>query len=170
LNPTAELLGCLLDYPDGVPVALVEALIAKVTSHLGGLSQIVMHDFLCCQRLVESNRLAKATRDSILKDLLRLLPGTVTTDPAQWPGYCLRPIWAAPRPTSPFYPPLQAAVEANLDFEIADQLPDGSWPANFSWDNHEPALWPAVLQEWKGVFIIEKMLALKRYGRIKGVE
>jgi hypothetical protein len=169
LNPTAELLGYLVDYPDGVPAELVTALTGKVVSHLGGLDQMVMHDFLCCQRLVDSIRLPAVNRAAILNELLRLLPGTVSTDPAQWTGYCLRPLWAAPQPSSPFYPQLRAAIAANLDYEIATQLPDGSWPANFSWGDHEPEMWPVVLQEWKGVFVIEKMLALERYGRIEGV-
>jgi len=168
LNPTAELLGYLVDFPDGVPVELVAALIKKVVSHLAGIEQIVMHDFLCCQRLLDSSLLPAANRAVILSELQRLLPGTVSTDPSQWPGYCLRPLWAAPHPSSPFYPQLRAAVDANLDYEIATQLPDGSWPANFSWDNHEPELWPVVLQEWKGVFAIEKLLSLKHYGRIEG--
>jgi len=55
-----------------------------------------------------------------------IAPKAVVTDPAQWTGYGVRPLWAMSGPGSPLMDSLSEAVNAQLDFEIGQQSADGS--------------------------------------------
>jgi hypothetical protein len=175
LNPTAEILGCLYDSLDTasnaaspqVPPQLLASLSEAILSRLTPLSEIGMHDFLCCKRLSESANLDPAFRAALVDQLMRLLDSAVGRDPAQWPGYSLRPLQVASRPQSIFYAPLKESIELNLDYEISNQGPDGAWSPNWDWGGMYPQEWEQARQEWAGVIIVEKLLALKRYGRIE---
>jgi hypothetical protein len=173
LNPTAELLGYLYEHSEYVPKDLLSALSAKITTTLAGLTHIDMHDFLCCKRLVDSLSLSGTKglesdlRLTVLTHMKRLLSSAVSMDPAQWASYSLRPLQVADSPESLFYELLQDGISANLDYEITTQQEDGSWAPTWSWGGLYPDLWEKVVLEWSGVFMVDKLLALKRYGRIE---
>lgn len=169
LNPTAELLGYLAEYPAEVPASVPALLIDRIGSHLDGLESIEMHDLLCCRRLVESEGLEPGFRSRLVQRLTSLLPGVVAIDPGQWSGYCLRPLQVADRPGSPFIEPLRQAVARNLEYEVETQLDDGSWPVTWSWGDLYPEVFALASVEWAGVFAVEKLLTLRRFGWIEGV-
>jgi hypothetical protein len=166
-NPTAELLGYLYDYRDLVPPVVLASLTQAVLSRLTGLESMEMHDFLCCTRLAETANLHTPFQITLVDQLNRLLPRTVCTNPAEWSGYCLRPLQVATRPLSPFYDKLHDAIEANLDYEIAAQQEDGSWQPNWSWGGLYPEEWERARWEAAGVLTAEKLRALARFRRIE---
>ncbi len=168
LNPTAELLGYLYDHRQDAPPELLAALADKIAAHLSGLTKIEMHDFLCCKRLAETAGLEPSFRAALLAHLARLLDTAVSRDPAQWAQYGLRPLQVADRPESPFHAALRDEVQRNLDYEIESQLEDGSWPVNWSWGGAYPDAWPRAALDWAGAFSVDKLLALRRYGRVEG--
>jgi len=168
LNPSAELQGYLCEHGQLVPPELLAALGERVLTELAGRQRIIMHDFLCCQRLLATAGLEDGLRASLLGELLRLLPTAVSVEPAQWAGYSLRPLQVADRPDSPFYAPLRQAVATNLDYEIATQQEDGSWALTWSWAAQYPDAWPQAAREWAGMVIVEKLLSLHAFGRIEG--
>ena len=171
LNPTAELLGYLVDYGrDIVPEDLIQKIQQNIMNHLAGLAEIEMHDFLCCKRLYESKNIEAKVQEQLLVQLQRLLKTAVSLDSTEWERYSLRPIQAADKPDSPFYMALRDAVAENLDYEIKTFQPDGSWPQTFSWGDVFPEIQAEIQREWSGVFNLKKLLALKAYGRIEGYE
>jgi hypothetical protein len=166
LNPTAECLGYLYEYPAHASPELLTGLSDKILTYLAGQDTLAMHDFLCCKRWAETPGLDADMRSRLLDELGRLLEGVVCRDPAAWPGYVLRPVQVAEGPTSPFYPALREIIPANLDWEIEQQPPEGGWMPNWSWSDLYPEDWARAQVEWAGWITVEKLLLLKRYGRI----
>ncbi|HNT55030.1 MAG TPA: hypothetical protein PKG95_09985 [Anaerolineaceae bacterium] len=166
LNPSAELLGYLCDYAELVPADVLALLAGRVLGHLGGLQEIGMHDLLCCIRLFQTRSLPGEVRTPLTRELNRLIPGNVACLPAQWSEYSLRPLQVVTSPESPFLPELKDAVEANLNYEISTQNPDGSWTPNWTWGGAYPEDWLMARREWSGIITLEKLLLLKTFGRI----
>jgi len=168
LNPTAQLLGTLYDFRQDVPQDLLGALTDNVIQTLNESQEIVMHDFLCCKYLAETEGLDAGIRRSVLYHLERLLDTTVSRNPDEWSAYGLRPVQVADHMKSPFYPLLTYILPKNLDFEVAAQQEDGSWAPNWAWEDIYAQEWKKARQEWAGVLVVERLLLLHRYKRIEG--
>jgi hypothetical protein len=169
LNPTAEILGYLFDYPAKVEHDVISAVSGRVLRALSDLAKIEMHDLLCCLRLFQTTTLPPEYRGQLFARIKVLMKDTIACDPEQWEGYSLRPLQVVHSPESPFMAGLEQDVAANLDYEIASQNADGSWAVTWSWDDTFPEEWASAKMEWSGVITLEKLLTLKRFGRIKGV-
>ena len=169
LNPTAELLGYLLENRDDVPSSLLSALSQRILSYLDVLDGIEMHDFLCCKRLAETDGLDASFKEKLEEILDRLLSKTVSQDPSQWEEYGLMPIQVADRPESAFFEVLRDTVSENLDYEISVQQEDGSWTPTWSWGDKHPDVWEKAKLEWAGVLTVDRLITMKRYGRIEGM-
>ena len=159
LNPTAEILGYLPEFNS--------ILGERVLSELRNLKEIEMHDFLCCKRLSESMILSKNFRKNLILELDRLLGTCVVTDSSKWNGYGLRPLQVADSPDSIFIDELQASIKANLDYEIDTQNENGTWQPTWSWGDKFPDDWEKAKKEWTGIITLEKLIQLKRFGRIE---
>lgn len=57
-------------------------------------------------------------------------------------------------------------LEANLDYEIDEQLSDGSWPLPWSWDFIDAAAWSEAEGVWKGRIALRKLVVFRDYGRL----
>ncbi|MFN2189002.1 MAG: hypothetical protein ACK2T3_09570, partial [Candidatus Promineifilaceae bacterium] len=108
-------------------------------------------------------------RKQIVLDKLALaIPHTIAFDMADWESYGLRPIAVAPRPDSILHPFIDSStLESNLDFEIQEQLPDGSWPITWSWAFIDAAEWSKAEKEWKSFHTLNKLILFKAYGRLE---
>jgi len=166
LNPTAEVLGYLYEGGDRVSPDLIVTVTDRVMSEIRALDSIEMHDLLCCLRLWRTAHLLEAVRQPLQEKLQGLIHETVDQDPADWEGYGLRPLQVIDHPDSPFLKGLETAVEANLDYEIAAQNENGAWEPTWSWAEDYPDAWAVASREWSGVLILDKLILLKRFGRI----
>ncbi len=170
LNPTAELSGYLYQYGrDVMPQEQLLTLWSKILSFLGDLEKIEMHDFLCCKRLIETEGLDAKLKTQLVDNIQRLVMSTISLESSEWSEYGLQPVQVADSPDSPFFEAVRDAVAENLDYDIRTQQADGSWAANFSWLGTYPDEFEKVKLEWAGVQAVEKLIALKKYGRIQGV-
>ena len=166
LNPTAEILGYLYDYAAVVPPEIITAVTPKVVETVQQSDRLEMHDLLCCLRLVQTATLPNSIAEPLTARLKVLVPQTVDTEPASWAAYGLRPLQVIEQPRSPFKEGLEAAVEANLDYEIATQSDQGAWEPTWSWADDFPEAWAIAQREWSGVLTLNTLLALQRFGRI----
>lgn len=169
LNPTAEILGYLFDCQELVPGDILALLSDRVLSYLSGIEKIEMHDLLCCLRLLQTETLPGEIREPLRRKLAVLIPGIVARSPEQWSGYSLRPLQVVDGPGSLLMPELKEAVEANLDYEIASQNIDGAWTPTWTWGGAYPEDWEIARREWSGIITLEKLLLLKKFGRIEGI-
>ncbi len=170
LNPTAELLGYLYDYLDETYREILLSLTEHVLSYLAGQDKIIMHDLLCCLRLLQTESLPLEFRQPLRQKLAQLIDGALTYDPSQWKNYGLRPLQVIDDPASLFMPGREGVVEANLDYEISTQNEDGSWSPNWTWSDLFPEVWPTACREWSGVITLDKLLILKHFHRIEGMD
>ncbi|HSI86523.1 MAG TPA: hypothetical protein VK970_22230 [Candidatus Methylacidiphilales bacterium] len=169
LNPSAELLGYFYDYRSLVPLEVIQALSDRVLEELNGVETIEMHQLLCCLRLWQTRDLPNSIRDALKKKLATTISGAVAKDPAEWEGYSLRPLQVVDGRNSPFITGLEDSVQLNLDYEIASQNKDGSWSPTWNWGDAFPDVWPRARTEWSGILTMQKLILLKRFGRIEGV-
>ena len=169
LNPTAEILGYLLDYGDATirGERIISEITDRVVDSLHSLKSVEMHDLLCCLRLLDSEHLPSSVRECLQSELGRLIPEAVTTATEQWREYGLRPLLVIRRPDSPFINGLEKAVSLNLDFELEEQDSNGSWSPTWSWGSNHPELWKRAKQEWSGVLTLDKLIILARFDRIQ---
>lgn len=163
-NPSAAVVACLHRFPAEVPSELLQSVTAKALAVLETqVASLAGHDFLTFVELAESlpgplaapvwARLKSRARDAIM------------TDPAQWSSYGVRPLWAVAHPHSPLMDGLGEAVQANLDYEIEQQQPDGSWLPFWAWGRFE-ADWIVARQEWQGQLTVKTLAALKAFNRL----
>lgn len=167
LNPTAEVLGYLYDDRDRVPTDLINTVTDRVLNTVLALDRIEMHELLCCIRLTQTAGLPDPVRLPLMTKLSALVLSAVDQNPADWASYGLRPLQIVDHPDSPFAKGLETAIEANLDYEIASQTESGAWEPTWSWADDFPEAWTTAHREWSGVLTLEKLLALKRFGRIE---
>ncbi len=169
LNPTAELLGYLYDYLGETHRDILSLVAEQVISHLSGLEKIEMHELLCCLRLLKTKTLPAEVDRSLRQKLLKLIDQALTSDPAQWKEYNLRPLQVVDDPGSPFMAGREESVAANLEYEISSHNEDGSWPLTWSWGGAFPNDWLLAARDWSGNLALDKLLLLKRFHRIAGI-
>jgi len=166
LNPTAEILGYLYDYKDIVENQMVADLTSTVLDRLSKFTEIEMHDFLCCKRLLESNNLDQTNKQKLQGELVRLADSCILKDSSKWDGYGLRPVQVADSTNSPFISQFQSTVEENLDYEIDKQNIDGVWEPTWSWGDNYSDEWEVVKKEWAGIITLDKLVLLRKFGRL----
>ncbi|MDP6776636.1 MAG: hypothetical protein QGI83_07725 [Candidatus Latescibacteria bacterium] len=170
LNPRAEILGYLWEYPESVPSDMLEALASALSEHLDTLPQKMdMNDMLCTIRLADTPNLPEETRRKVVAKLTEAVPHTVDMDPSDWSSHCLKPLWVAPTPRSPFSDVLADALDRNLDYEIENQDPRGCWMPSWSWYGQFPEAWEEASVEWQSHLTLGALKSLHAYDRIEGL-
>ncbi len=166
-NPRVEIVGYLLDYAELVPQDLGESLLTAVLADLDSQKgEVEMHDLLCYIRLLATESLPEDAHAHLLTRLQPIVESTVTHDAAAWSQYGLKPLMIAPNPSSPFASLLGKSIEDNLDYEIEQQLSDGSWAPAWSWGDSYPEAWPHAKRAWQGMLTVNTINMLSAYGRI----
>ena len=96
-----------------------------------------------------------------------LAPRCVCTDLSRYGvEYVDRPTDLIDGPSHPWYPLIVAAAEAECNFLIDTQLPDGSWPVPWKWWNEFTAEYEVAAMWWKGHIVLKHILYLKNFGHI----
>jgi hypothetical protein len=159
-NPTAEIAGYFFVFGTPDDESLRQAALRRTLEFLRSQPPD-MHELLCYVRLAEMVPLPVAAQQAITDRVL----ATVERDPARWPKYGLRPLTVVKSPASPYYVPLREAVDANLDFLIAEQNADGSWRPTWTWGDAFPETWAVAKKEWQGILTLDALKVLRAFGR-----
>jgi hypothetical protein len=101
-----------------------------------------------------------------VRKLKSVLAVVVVQDPKQWDSYNVKPLTFVNRPQSPFYPEMEKAVGANLEYIISTQKSDGGWGLTWSWEDRNPTAWKLAEKEWRGVVSLENLQTLQASHRI----
>ncbi|MCL4863661.1 MAG: hypothetical protein KJZ93_29925 [Caldilineaceae bacterium] len=168
INPTASITGYLYDYPTLSPADLLSSLTSALMARLAAApDKMEMHDLQCWIAFAEATGLPGELRSQAQAKLRHAAPATIEQNPRQWTSYGLQPLDVASTPDSFLADVIAPSlVEANLDFVIDQQLPDGSWPIPWNWAFVDGQAWAQAEQDWKGVGIVQRLLALRAYGRL----
>lgn len=167
-NPRASVVAYLQQYSRLAPSPFAEVARQALVDDLMRYSQrMEMHDLLCFIDLLETDGLPREHFESILDKLRRALPHSVETDPSKWPEYGFQPLQAVYFPGSALAGVFeQDLIDANLDYFIDQQQPDGSWAPSWSWDFVDADAWAAAEREWRGILTLRKLRTLRAYDRI----
>jgi hypothetical protein len=57
-------------------------------------------------------------------------------------------------------------IGANLEYDIEQQLDDGIWSLDWSWQQIDPEAWKVAEKEWKVHLTIGKLETLHAYGHL----
>jgi hypothetical protein len=163
-NANAEIAGYFLRYGSESDRNFAEALTETAIQKLEEVKQLEFHELLCYLRLA---RFVASEQYGRMEPWLQAsVQSNVVTDPAKWTGYGLQPIKVVTSPDSPYADMLSEAVQANLDFAVSKQTPEGCWMPEWSWGQDEKE-WAEAHTEWCGVLTLEKLRVLKAFGRIE---
>ena len=155
----------LHDYSMLVPAGVLEEVTETAVRRLGSLpDEVEMHVFAAYRRLV--SHLDTHRKLGVMTRLVQIAERIVVREPERWSEYTATPLWIAPSPDSPFAMVVPWELQANLDFEIASQRPDGSWRPRWRWSAY-PEVWPRAEQEWAGVLTVRTLVQLREFGRIE---
>jgi len=169
INPTAEVVGYLHDYAEHVPADFLSRVTEDVASMvLAETRELSHHDLMCAAQLLGSSSLPVAFRDQLQAKLGVAMPAGIETDPKKWGGYVLRPTQIIDGPEHVLAKSLpQAAIDADLDYEIARQGDDGAWSPFWSWGEDSEG-WPVAERAWKSVLTERMLRVLANFGSISG--
>ena len=167
-NPFASIVGHLNFYAELVPPEFLAEVTAVALQRLQGTDITEMHDFYCYLDLAKAHTLPLPQQDWVRSQLLQTVPKLVATDPEQWSGYNMKPLDVVSTPDHFLATAVTSqAVQSNLDYLIAQQLPNGSWPLAWSWEQVDTAAWQQAEQDWKGHVAVSNLQKLHAFGRIK---
>lgn len=168
-NPRASVVGYLWQFRKLVPSPFVEVTLRSAATDLLTYAQTMeMHDLLCYVDLLATEDLPGEMRENMIDKLRRVVARSVVMDPAGWNDYNLKPLTVVHSPQSELaaaVPP--ATLDANLDYLIDAQAPDGTWPPNWSWEFVNAGAWAAAEREWRGVLTLRNLATLRAFGRIE---
>jgi len=163
-NPSACAVAYLQRYHELVPDSFLKEVADKAMSvFVENREKIEGHDYLPFIELAEA--LPGEMGKSIWSALKKQAQMAIVTDPTQWTGYGIRPLWAVPSPGSPLMEVLAESVNAHLDFEVDRQHSDGSWHPFWTWGQFENE-WEEAKVEWQGQLTVKLLRSLKAFGRI----
>lgn len=172
LNPSAEMLGYLIEAQQaGHEDTRLDETIASITRMV--LHDIDKrddtldgHDLLCCMRLLKTPGLPADLQQAVTDRLIRDAPQAMLTDPAMWGAYGLMPLSLFPEPDDDLAATLgQPLIDANLDYEIDRQQPNGSWQPFWDWGPNNAA-WDKAKAEWSSELTLKTLMTLRAYGRL----
>jgi hypothetical protein len=167
VNPRAEIVGYLYDYPDRVPASMRASLTRAVVEYAEQRSDAIgMFDVLCYVRLVRTETLLSSARERLMEALTPVVETLVVKDSTRWDEYVLTPLEVVDGPDAPFADVLSDAVEANLDFEIAHQAESGAWEPKWTWGGLHPEAWARAKQAWSGILTVRTLQILRRFDRL----
>lgn len=163
-NPTVEVIGYLLQYPNTFDATELEKLKQKALLRLFESETIEIHELMCYQRFV---KLLDDNAKKAVYDRISLLANRqVERDVNKWGGYVPRPLNFVDSPISPVYDVLKQDVENELDYLI-DTLEQGCcWNPNWEWRQYEEE-WQKVKPLISGMVTVKNLLTLKTFGRIE---
>lgn len=165
INPTADLLGVLCDYAPLVPASLLADLTSTVLERLAAAPPEAI-DFRCVVTLAAARHLPEPVHERVRRVLVEGASRVVDLNPDAWATYVLQPLDVAPSPQSPLAGVIdRGAIDANLDYWIDRQQPDGSWALSWNWSEVDQQAWQRAERDGKGHQIVERLAVLHEYGR-----
>ncbi len=168
--PRAELLALLIHYSSLVPAAWLLELTERTLDDLQTIEPLGTgggDDLVYALRLAETAELLDSWRNPLLSRLRAVVPKVVSRDPAEWSGYCIKPLKVAPSPTSPVADLLGDLLYVHLDYLIENQRSSGAWDPVWSWGEAYPEAWAKARREWQGCLTLDNLIILRSYGRLQ---
>ena len=168
INPTIALAGQLQNFSEIVPDKFLQNLLEISRQRLSSLRvDEGFYDLLCYVDLASAKNLSTPDSVRLEAKLKSMIRSAIAKDPSKWSEHALAPLTVISSKNSPFVDAIEPSlIDKNLDFEIESQQNDGFWAVPWSWEAAYPDAWKQTEKDWKGHFIVQKLLTLKSFGRL----
>lgn len=168
--PRALIVGLLHHYATLVPAAWLD----EVTEETVGVIEAVDvlgegggSDLEYAVSLAETENLPQHYTARLKTRIREAIPAVVVRDPAEWGSYGITPLRAVASPKALGADLIQDELQRHLDYQIAQQTPEGTWDPVWSWGENYPDAWAQARLEWQGCLTLETLTQLDAFGRIE---
>jgi hypothetical protein len=145
-NPTADLLGTLIDYAELVPPDLLRDLQARMLANVQATDTLAgAYDLMATWRLAETMDLPAPLREALTRLLEASLAALAPDDPH------VNYLELAPPASGPLSDLAAPRFAQAAETAIAGQQPDGNWAPFWNWSDVSPAGWFAAEADWKSL-------------------
>jgi len=166
-NPTVEILGYLLQYPNNFSTSRLKELMLKTINMLLGYEKKMDSEHSLYCYLSFYSHASEETKIKIKSKLSDLILGTVNTNPSDWgTKYVPKPLQFVDNPDSPFYHLLAGPIDQNIDLLIKAIDFNEAWFPTWKWVGYEDE-WQKARVEWAGKIAVENLAILKRFSKIE---
>jgi hypothetical protein len=143
-NPTADLLGALIDYAALVPSDLLADLEARMLARLQATATLQgAYDLMAAWRLAETAGLSAPLREALTPVLDASLAAAASDDPH------MNFLELAPPASGPLAARAARSFAQAAESAIAGQQPDGNWAPFWRWEEVSAPGWFAAEADWK---------------------
>jgi hypothetical protein len=161
-NPSAEVLGYLLQYADKVnDASLVATMSERAIQRLYEINEPEQHEVKCYIRLYQ--RTDKDLQAKLYDRLAAQIKELAKTDRKDWEGYVATPLTFVDSPNSPFADLFDKQVLSENAQFIKDKIVDGShWEPTWEWGQFKEE-WAQAKKDWSGKLTVENLELLKAF-------
>jgi hypothetical protein len=161
-NPSAEVLGYLLEHADLVDDALLQRLSEQAVRRLHEIGDPERHEIKCFVRLYV--RAPDALRSRLREPLAGHIKRATTTDPAEWEGYVATPLTFITAPDAPFADLFDRELLQANAVALREQMVDGTyWEPTWEWGQF-PDEWARARVELIGKLTVDHLRLLRAFG------
>jgi hypothetical protein len=161
-NPTADLLGALIDYAVRVPADLLNDVQARMLAHIQATERLGgAYDLMAAWRLAETVGLPAPLHGALTTLLVRSLAALPSDDPH------VNFLELAPTATGPLADLTAARFAQAAETAIAGQQPDGHWAPFWTWAEVSAAGWFAAEADWHSLLTRHTIEVLAAHGLIE---
>jgi len=160
-NPSAELLGYLIEFEPFVKALDLEALRKIYIDYILAMDSFEEHELYCIIRLY--NRMSDIEQVIIKHKITEGYNKVVNLDMKQWAGYEPYPLKFISLTAHDLFDSPKELLIHNINFIVNKLNDDGVFAPSWSWTAYE-AEWEIAKREWSGILTLDALLILKRYG------
>lgn len=161
-NPSAEVLGYLLQYAEQVDGELLSKLSARAISRLHEIDDPEQHEVKCYIRLYK--QADKTLQAQLHNPLAKHIQQAAKTDPKDWQGYAAAPLTFVDSPDAPFADLFDKQLLLENAQYIRRQIVSAShWEPAWSWGQFD-ADWAVAKQDWSGKLTVDNLKLLRAFG------
>jgi hypothetical protein len=172
-NPTAIIVGFVLRVMKNKNSSFYKTCLNiayLATEKLLSTNTMEPHELTCfCTMICDLSKSEAANcfnLDAMEQKLKQLVKQSIQYDTTKWNTYSTKPSWFIDSPQNTFYHGNQEIMDFELDYIIDNRNKDGVWDITWAWNGYEKEF--ALCENWwKAHIVIENLILLKNFGRIK---
>lgn len=160
-NPSAELLGYLIEFEPFVKTLDLEALRKTYIDYILTIKEFEEHELYCIIKLF--NRLSDIEQIVIKEKIIEGFNKVVNMDIRQWEGYVPYPLKFITLTEHDLFEIPENLLMHNINFIVNKLNEDGVFSPSWSWGSYDSE-WEIAKREWSGILTLDALLVIKRYG------
>ncbi len=162
-NPSAELLGYLIEFESFVKNLDLEALRKTYIDYILKMQTFEEHELYCLIKLF--NRMSDIERVIIKDKITEGFNKVVNMDIRQWKDYVPYPLKFITLTEHDLFDISTELLNHNINFIVNKLSDEGVFAPAWSWPKYE-AEWEIAKREWSGILTLDALLILKRYNAL----